>query len=353
MKRNHTSQEIIEFIVAHVDDNPKTIRSLTETHFGVSRQAINRFLSNLVKNRVLSAEGNTRKRQYELIPTLVKKFIFTVSPDLKEDTFWRQNILPLLSDLKPNVLEICNYGFTEIMNNVIDHSESTKGYARLTLYPNKIRILVRDYGVGIFKKITQELHLEDERHAVLELTKGKITTDRAHHSGEGIFFTSKIFDEFHIFSGILRFSHIQSDEDNWLLQDEDEIKGTTVFMTINKDSLRTLNEVFDKYANITGDYSFSKTHVPVFLARYGNEQLISRSQAKRLLTRLEPFKEVFLDFSKVDSIGQAFADEIFRVYKNEHPNIQIVYINTSKQVENMIKRVQSGQPGDDQLKLGI
>jgi hypothetical protein len=223
----------------------------------------------------------------------------------------------------------------------------------LTLYPNNIRIHIRDYGIGIFKKITQEFHLEDEHHAVLELTKGKITTDSAHHSGEGIFFTSRMFDKFYIISGKLFFRHTQGSEDNWLLQDENEFEGTTVEMMITRNSIRTLVDVFNKYANTAGDYSFSKTHVPVSLARYGNEQLISRSQAKRLLTRLEPFKEVFLDFSKVDSIGQAFADEIFRVYKNEHPNIEIVFINASKQVENMVNRVRSGQPGDDQLKLGI
>ena len=58
------------------------------------------------------------------------------------------------------------------------------------------------------------------------------------------------------------------------------------------------------------------------LARYGNENLISRSQAKRLLARLEKFKIVMLDFEDVATIGRAFADEIFRVFTNNHPEIQ-------------------------------
>ena len=55
--------------------------------------------------------------------------------------------------------------------------------------------------MGIFKKIQKALDLLDERHAILELAKGKLTTDPKHHTGEGIFFTSRMFDEFTILSG--------------------------------------------------------------------------------------------------------------------------------------------------------
>lgn len=347
MKREHTSKEIIDFIFNSVEANPNSIGRLVAKKFGVSRQSVHRHLVKLVEDGLLSAEGNTRNRQYKLRPSLDKRFDFTVSPELEEDKFWRQNLLPLLQDIPKNIIDICQYGFTEIMNNVVEHSEGNSGYVISTIYPNKIEMRVRDYGVGIFKKIAKELNLEDERHAVLELTKGKLTTDKAHHTGEGIFFSSRMFDEFQIFSGSLVFSHTQMHEDSWLLQNESETKGTLVIMSISKNSSRTVNEVFAKYATKDGDFSFNKTHVPVDLVRYGNEQLVSRSQAKRLLARLEPFKEVFLDFKEVESIGQAFADEIFRVYKNEHPDIKIIWINTTKDIEHMIKRVTAGLPADD------
>jgi len=41
------------------------------------------------------------------------------------------------------------------------------------------------------------------------LAKGKLTTDPKRHSGEGIFFSSRMFDEFDILSGGV-FSHINS-----------------------------------------------------------------------------------------------------------------------------------------------
>ena len=75
-------------------------------------------------------------------------------------------------------------------------------------------------------------------------------------------------------------------------------------------SPRTLEGVFDRFSNKDDDYRFSRTHVPVALARVGEEKLVSRSQAKRLLARLDRFENVVLDFIGVESIGQAFADEI-------------------------------------------
>jgi len=48
-----------------------------------------------------------------------------------------------------------------------------------------------------------------------------------------------------------------------------------------------------------------------------------------------------LDFNDVDSIGQAFADEIFRVFASQNPNIHLYYTNASKQVEGMILRAKN------------
>jgi uncharacterized protein (DUF1330 family) len=89
-----------------------------------------------------------------------------------------------------------------------------------------------------------------------------------------------------------------------------------------------------------GNLNFKK-HIPMVLEQHGSEGLVTRSQAKRLLTRFDRFKEIVLDFQDVENIGQAFADEIFRVFHNEHPNINLYSINTNEQVLSMIKRAQN------------
>ena len=59
--------------------------------------------------------------------------------------------------------------------------------------------------------------------------------------------------------------------------------------------------------------------MPLLLAQYEGEKLISRSQAKRVAHRFERFERVELDFAGVPDIGQAFADEMFRVFAKRIP----------------------------------
>jgi len=340
VKRKHSSAEVADFIIQNVNEHPESISRVVSGKFGISRQSVNRYLHRLMKDGVLISEGHTRNKRYSLKPIVKDFFVVNTGPELEEDMVWRNKVKSLFKGIKANVVDICHYGFTEMLNNVIDHSESKEAAIGFEQNAKEIRLTVIDEGIGIFNKIARDLGLEDTRHAVLELSKGKLTTDREHHTGEGIFFTSRMFDRFSILSGTLYFTHHQGEEENWLLEDrEEEFKGTSVIMLIGTKSDRTTVEVFDEYAGEGDAYNFTRTHVPVALARYGEEHLVSRSQAKRLLARLEPFREVFLDFKGVDFIGQAFTDEIFRVYKHDNPNIDIIWVNTSSNVEKMIRSI--------------
>jgi hypothetical protein len=145
-----------------------------------------------------------------------------------------------------------------------------------------------------------------------------------------------MFDGFLIWSYKLSFSHKEG-QDILLEDPTDKVGGTAIGMRIVSNSTRTTQQVFDAYTS--DDYGFSKTVVPVRLAAYGNENLVSRSQAKRLLARFEKFKEIRLDFSGVEMIGQAFADEIFRVFQTQNPTIQLSSVHANQQVQKMIQRV--------------
>jgi len=324
----------------NVREHPKDITNITSQEFGITRQAVLRHIRKLVDNGVLVVNGKTRDRHYELKPFAQEIFEFKINSDLREDIVWRKYVFPLLTGLESNVLEICSYGVTEMVNNVIDHSDGDKLSVNVTFAIDLIDILVIDDGIGIFQKLSSELNLDDNIHAILELTKGKLTTDPEHHTGEGIFFTSRSFDRFVITSGNLYFSHKEESGD-WLLEEQENItQGTVIRMQINPLSNRKLLDVFNKYAS-GEDFGFTKTHIPVALARYGDENLISRSQAKRLLARFDKFQEIILDFDRVDSIGQAFADEIFRVFQKQHPDIHLSTIRASANVQKMIKRAKT------------
>jgi len=167
-----------------------------------------------------------------------------------------------------------------------------------------------------------------------------LTTDPAHHTGEGIFFASRVFDSFLIRSGNLSFFHHKYPLD--LLTERPEgTLGTTVNMWLGNESPRTLKSVFDEFA-APEEYTFSKTIVPVRLAQYEGEKLVSRSQAKRLSMRFERFRHVVLDFAEVVEIGQAFADELFRVFAQAHPQVALTAVNMTHEVERMVQRAKLG-----------
>lgn len=85
------------------------------------------------------------------------------------------------------------------------------------------------------------------------------------------------------------------------------------------------------------EYTLDKT-VPLRLAQYEGEKLVARSQARRVAHRFERFKRVELDFAGITEIGQAFADEMFRVFAAAYPQICITPLNTTPAVAQMIKR---------------
>ncbi len=115
-----------------------------------------------------------------------------------EDRVWRSLVEPALVGLPENVLKICHYSFTEMFNNAIEHSEGEYAIVKIERTARFVTLIVYDDGIGIFEKIQAAFSLEDHRHAILELAKGKLTTDPKHHTGEGIFFSSRMFDEFTI-----------------------------------------------------------------------------------------------------------------------------------------------------------
>lgn len=342
-KIREKSAKIQTFILLNVNKHPKDIVKLTSKKFDISRSAVLRHVKTLIQKKLVSVKGNTKNREYSLIPISEKSKLYKITKNLKEDVIWREICTPILGDLKKNVYEICMYGFTEIVNNAIDHSEGQNIYVNVSYTFSTVEIYIKDDGVGIFRKIRDKLSLENDLHAILELAKGKLTTDPEKHTGEGIFFTSRSFDSFSLISKDVHFNHLPSGLDFGAeIKRDDNLKwgGTTVFMEIGRFSSKSLQKIFEKFTS-KSDFGFSKTIVPVFLAQYGEENLISRSQAKRLLARFDKFKEVILDFKNVNNIGQAFADEIFRVFVNKHPDIYLNHTNTNNQVRKMIEKVKA------------
>jgi anti-sigma regulatory factor (Ser/Thr protein kinase) len=339
-KARSRGEQIRRFIVSHVEKHPTDIARFAAEHFGITRQAVNKHLQRLVEERALVSDGKTRNRVYRLYALVQWLKEYELNDSLAEDIVWRSDVEPSLGQLPANARDIWHYGFTEMFNNAIDHAEGSSVEVLLCKNAAVTELAIIDNGIGIFRKIQAQLGLVDERHAILELSKGKLTTDPANHTGEGIFFTSRVFDAFDILSGGVSFSHTFGDAEDWILERARSESGTVVWMELHNHTSRTINKVFGQFTSDDG-FGFTKTVVPVRLAQYGDDKLVSRIQAKRLVARVERFKTVILDFTEVESIGQAFADEVFRVFASRHPALELLAIKANSAVNRMIQRAKS------------
>lgn len=112
--------------------------------------------------------------------------------------------------------------------------------------------------------------------------------------------------------------------------------GTMAVMKLDNDTKRTSREVFDTYAPL--EEGFVKTEILLReMCPLGDP--VARSQARRILRRLDEFKEVVFDFRGIDFMGQGFADEVFRVFQNRHPDITLTVVNANASVQGMIRHV--------------
>lgn len=318
---------------------------------GFSRVYINRFFRELKDEGKIVLIGRANRAHYVLagkrVFTRAKKKILTAHRILKNKNLSEDVILDEIKQrtgiflaLPKNISSIVDYVFTEILNNAIEHSKSKKIDIFMNLNKDDIKFTVVDHGIGIFRHIMRKKKLENELEAIQDLLKGKQTTAPKEHTGEGIFFSSKAADILMIrsFRKKLVFHNILND--TFIENVNKSFKGTQVAVVVLLRSKRQLDRVFKEYSG--GSYEFSKTRVKVKLFKMDTEY-ISRSQARRVVSGLEKFKIIVLDFIDVEVVGQAFADEIFRVWKRRNPAIKIVIEHANENIRFMIDRVRGGR----------
>jgi len=330
-------------IIDYIQDHGPVSGNEISKHFGITRQATNKHIKKLLESGIILKSGKTRGALYNIAqePFQIKalkslKKIYFLRNIAEDEIFTEFSMLmSLRNNLTKNSYEIVHYAFTEILNNAIEHSQSEKCSINIALDNYNCTFTIRDFGIGIFHSIADKYNLSDEVAATAELTKGKRTTLPERHTGEGIFFTSKVGDEvnFRSHKSNLRFDNQKKDV---FLEEKRNISGTEVIFNIKKSSRRKLDAIFHEYAPQDYDYKFEKTKVYVKLFQI---DYISRSEAKRLLAGLDSFKEIILDFKGVKSLGQGFADELFRVFNKTHPNIIIKIENLNPILKPIIDHV--------------
>lgn len=301
---------------------------------GVTRQTAHRYLRRLVAEGALIAEGAGRGARYRRPHAAgVRRY---PTAGLDEDRVWSELSGPGSTALSVSARAraVLRYALTELVNNAIDHSGAPEVEVAIMRAGETIELTVRDRGVGVFEHLRQRLGLSSELEALQELSKGKTTTMPERHTGEGIFFTSKAADRFELESGSLRWVVDSRRDDMAVGSVEPPVGGTTARVEVDPERARDLAAVFAQY---TRDFEFTRTRAVIRLFAIGAE-FVSRSQAKRLVAGLERFREVVLDFAGVELVGQGFADEVFRVWGRQHPEVALIPVAMSEAVAFMVER---------------
>ncbi|MCR5789652.1 MAG: DUF4325 domain-containing protein [Lachnospiraceae bacterium] len=320
-----------QYLIEQISRNRPDAVSHTADTFGISPAAVYRYLKELREQGVISGE----RRRYRLLTLKDKEFHYALSSQISEEDIVFGDLMPFFDGVADNVLEIWRYALSEMLNNVLEHAKASDCTVRIWQNYMDTTVLIRDNGIGIFRNIMDFYHFSSPDIAIEELFKGKLTTNAEAHSGEGIFFTSRIMDLFAAISERNCFTQNKYDQIISQFKEPLETDGTTVFMRLSNFSHKVLRELFDEYADVNG--GFTKTKIP--LKNIFETCPVSRSQAKRLYQRFDCFEEVILDFSEVTDIGQGFAHELFTVFSKAHPGVTLTPVNVNEAVKRMIYHV--------------
>lgn len=336
-------------VIDFIKKNPYFTTKELVGHFGASRQYMHSLVKQLLKEGMILKTGSTHNASYVLKESFKKEMLtslltFTQSYQAKnlEEHAVLEKIekdFPMVTFLPENIKSIFDFAFSEMLNNAIEHSKTNRIFISLTKEKDSLSFTISDAGVGVFRNIMNTKKLNNEDDAIGELLKGKATTVPRSHSGEGIFFTSRVVDLF-VLESFGKQLYVNTPSSDIKIESIKKGKrGTSVSCTISLSTHRHLSDVFKKYTNLTeaSDYGFDKTEIRVKLYSKGGVY-ISRSQARRILSGLEKFSIVVFDFENVSIVGQAFADEIFRVFTNAHPKIRLETVHMNDAVIFMVKR---------------
>lgn len=330
----HTKEQVKQYMLKLIAANDPSLVAKTVEYFGKSKSTIYNYLKEMCETGIISKTESG----YELV-SKEYKFSYKNTGKLSESRICTQDLEPLIKTYPKNVISIWRYVFMEMMNNAIEHSESSDITLTVKIDNVKTTVLIEDNGLGIFKNIQRYMANEFDEELPLDecatlLFAGKFTTAKSMHSGEGIFFTSHMMDEFMIVSDDIVFSRNNFRDEQF--ESLKKSSGTLVAMSLSNSSKKTSREIFDRFSNV--DDGFIKTSVPIAHV-FPNGDPISRSEARRLGELITNFKEVDLDFAGNEEVGQAFVHELFVVWQRNNPDIKLNVINACDNVDFMIRRV--------------
>lgn len=328
-----------EDVLTALASSPQSTTELAR-HFGVTRQAVLHHLSGLREMGMARQIGQARAARWVRVFTETFYWELPQSDDggIAEHEMWahvKAHFPDEISGLSGETRDALEYAVTEMLNNAIDHSSGTSVSLSALFDDTHVEVVVADNGVGAFHHVQEHFDLPSEMDAIAHIAKGQQTTNPERHTGQGLFFSSRVVDMFEVAAGghAWQVDNLRNDA---TIAPSMTQRGTRVTLKTDVRGTRSPRMVFDKYAD-PDDYKFDRANFRVSLIARGTS-FVSRSEAKLLAAGLENYEAVELDFANVATVGQGFVDELFRVWAAQHADTALSMINASEEVAYMVNR---------------
>lgn len=237
----HDLSAVTQWITAAAQEHGQGLPEHVMARLGSSRRSALALLNKLVTAQWLAREG--KSRHVSFVPGTLRQVVQRYAlADLQEDGAWQRDFVPYFN-LTPAVARMARHAFRELLNNVIDHSGGTHVAVSMRTTALHLQMLVSDDGCGVFERIQQSLGISDPTMAILELSKGKLTSAPDRHGGHGLFFTSRLADVFDLHANHRAFQCRGWDRHSWHPTKAVARDGTSIYIAINLDTPRTLDQV--------------------------------------------------------------------------------------------------------------
>lgn len=329
---------ITEAALAH----PQALPQHLCERLGVQRRCALRHLRELERHQWLRRVGTSRRLQYR--PGALREVVRTYAlAQLQEDIAWSRDFAPSL-DVATHVARMAQHAFTELVNNAVDHSGGTRVVVSMRQTATQLQLLVSDDGQGLFDVVGAHFGIPDPTLAMLELAKGKLSSQPGRHSGRGLYFTARVADVIDVHANASAFQQRQWQPDQWLPVRSACRGGTSVYVAICLDTERTLDAVMRRASLDGSGPGFDRTVVPLKLIAGAAGVLESRALARRVAARLASFRRAEVDFQGIADVGYAFADELFRVFGREQPALRLEALNMTPAVAVQVEEIRAAQP---------
>ena len=323
------SERIRQFILEQAERDPAGLCRQVQEHFGITRQSAHAHLQALETEGLLQAAGRTRARRYGARPSQQRRFNLPLAMHPDPEQVWVELLAPRLGPLPEPCLATLRYAVLALIANAAQHSGGQALLLSVARKGAQLELLLRDDGRGLFRKLSEDLGLDDPDQAPLELVKGG--------GGSSLLLTARVASAFALTANGLRLERRPARE-GWALSEAPARPGTSLELSLPLLAGRPLDAVRAEH-RAPGGGDFSRTRVPVELLPGATAGIAGRARAERLLVHLERYREIWLDFRGVPSLDAEAARTLFREWPAAHPGCRVRWLKASATVSATIAGV--------------